>query len=125
MPTMHGIGHHHYTVRMHEWKVWRFIKNVLSRIFHRHEHQALRRLLDKSIVLIGVMSPIMTIPQIYKIFTDGSAKGLSAISWSTYIVVSAFWLMYGIVHKEKPIILVNLGWVIVHAATLTGIVLYG
>jgi uncharacterized protein with PQ loop repeat len=124
MTTM-GIGQQHYMNRMHKWKVWRFVKTVLSQVFRHHEHEKLKRALDKSIIFIGILSPIMTIPQIYKIFANQSAEGLSLISWVTYIIVGAFWLTYGIAHKERPIILVNVGWMIVNSGTLAGIVLYG
>ena len=122
---MHGIGHHHHMDRIHEWKIWRFVRSVLAKIFHRQEHEFLKKALDKSIIFIGILSPIMTIPQIYKIFSNQSADGLSMISWITYIIVGSFWLTYGIVHKEKPIILVNIGWIIVNTGTLIGIILYG
>lgn len=63
-----------------------------------------KRFIDNIIYFVGMVGPIMTIPQVWNIWIEQNASGVSPISWSAYLIVSMFWLTYGITHKEKPII---------------------
>ena len=63
-----------------------------------------KNFLDKLIYLVGVSGPIMTLPQLYKIWIEQNASGVSLVSWSWYLIIAFIWSLYGIVHKEKPII---------------------
>ncbi len=84
-----------------------------------------KRFLDKAIYGVGVIGPIMTIPQIALVFGHKSAEGLSVITWVTYTILSLFWLMYGIVHKEKPIIISNILWILANGLVALGAFIYG
>ncbi len=84
-----------------------------------------KRILDKSIYAVSVIGLVMTIPQITKIWSEKNASGVSLIAWSTYIFTALVWLMYGIAHKEKPIILTNLAWIIVNLIIVIGVIMYG
>jgi len=64
-----------------------------------------KRLMDKLIYFAGVLGPIMTIPQLSKIWVEKNASGVSALSWGAYGVGACFWIIYGFMHKEKPIII--------------------
>ena len=67
----------------------------------------LKRSIDDIVYIIAFLGPIMTIPQVIKIFITQNASGISSISWISFTLFSFFWLVYGIVHKEKPIIIAN------------------
>lgn len=77
------------------------------------------------IYVIGVFGPIMTIPQLITIWVEKNASGVSVISWSAYMVVAIFWLIYGIMHKEKPIIVTYILWLVLEILIVIGILLYG
>ena len=62
------------------------------------------RVIDRFIFVVGALGPIMTIPQLYEIWVHKDARGVSLISWSSYFIFSIFWIIYGIVHKEKVIV---------------------
>jgi len=64
--------------------------------------------------------PVMTIPQIYDVWTSKSPS-VSELTWASYIIIAVIWLYYGIVHKEKPIILSNVLWIVAEAAVLIGL----
>jgi uncharacterized protein with PQ loop repeat len=83
------------------------------------------RLMDKLIFIVGISGPIITIPQIMKIWVEQNASGLHLLTWSVYLVIGFFWITYGLMHKSKPIILTYVGWVIVHALIVIGILMYG
>jgi uncharacterized protein with PQ loop repeat len=73
---------------------------------------------------MGVISPLMTLPQVLEIWETKSATGTSPLTWGTYFFSSIIWLIYGIVHKEKPIIVSNSFYIIVVFFILAGIVIF-
>jgi len=81
--------------------------------------------MDRAIYVIAILGPVMTIPQIIKIWLHKNAAGVSAISWSSYLVIAVFWLIYGFMHKEKPIILANILLIIINIIIVIGTLLYG
>ena len=83
------------------------------------------RFLDKMIYLVGIAGPVMTIPQLMKVWVDQNAVGLSIISWSAYLVIALIWMVYGMVHKEKPIVVAHGSWAVMHFFIVIGILLYG
>lgn len=84
-----------------------------------------KRLMDKLIYAAGIIGPLMLIPQILKIWVDKNASGVSLISWLAFLVGSCFWLGYGIMHKEKPIIFAYSLWICFKVFLIIGIFLYG
>ena len=71
----------------------------------------IKRFVDKSILFVGILGPIMSIPQLYNIWVKQNATGISIISFSTYIFVALFWMYYGILHKEMQN-LFKLNWIV-------------
>ena len=111
----HSRGFHHAHIR--------------KRIYQKHEPyphpDAWKRFMDRAIYAVGIFGPLMTIPQIYKIWVHKTATGVSLISWSAYVVVALFWLIYGIMHKERPIIMTYICWLIFDLMIVAGVLLYG
>ena len=84
-----------------------------------------KALLDKSAYSIGIVGPIMTIPQLLKVWMEQNASGVSLISWVAYLFTATFWLIYAISHKEKPLIFMYAAWIIVKIPLIIGIIIYG
>jgi len=84
-----------------------------------------KRYLDKIIYVVGVLGPIMTIPQVLKIWVDKDASGVSGISWFSFLIFAVIWIVYGVVHKEKPIIFTYSLWVLLDIFIIIGIIMYG
>lgn len=85
---------------------------------------AFKGLLDRLIYVIGILTIVMTVPQIARIWIGKTAIGVSPISWVFYLTASAFWMVYGIAHKSKPIIISYVGSIIVNAFVVIGIFIY-
>ena len=81
--------------------------------------------MDKFIYIVVFVDIIMTLPQLLQIFLEKDASGVSALSWGTYIVTSGFWLMYGLIHKIKPIILSSIFWICIQVFIVIGVFIYG
>ena len=83
-----------------------------------------KNFMDCLIYLVAVLGPLVAIPQIWKIWIEKSAVGVSVFTWGAFIVGSFIWLIYGAIHKEKPIIVTNILWIIMEALVIGGIVVY-
>ena len=99
-----------------------------SAIHHNQKQKRVTKphpVLDRLIYVAAIASPIMTLPQLWKIWIEQNASGISVITWSTYLIVSFVWLYYGVVHKERVIIFNQLIWLIMIPGIIIGTVLYG
>jgi uncharacterized protein with PQ loop repeat len=99
----------------------------MSAQVHMHKRKKNKKgynILDKAIVCLGIANVFATLPQVAKVWGEQSAEGLSSISWGYYTIFSFALLIYGIVHKEKPIILTYIGSTILYAAIFVGSLVY-
>lgn len=62
---------------------------------------------DKFIVPLALITPLMTIPQVWVVWQKGNVDGVSVPSWLGYALGSGFWVIYGLIHKEKPLTIAN------------------
>jgi MtN3 and saliva related transmembrane protein len=88
-----------------------------------HYHPSVR-MLDNIVLIAGILGPLLTLPQIYKIYVFKEVAGLSFISWFMYAVFNIPWVVYGVVHKAKPILYSQIGWMLTNAFVALGILLY-
>lgn len=82
------------------------------------------RFLDKALVIIAIVGPLMGVPQLWNVFVNHNVTGLSFVSWSVWAFFNLFWLAYGFIHKVKPIIITYILWFLVNASVAIGILLY-
>ena len=80
--------------------------------------------LDQFLIVIAILGPIASIPQIYKIFFYKSAAGISVISFGIFAIFNIPWIIYGVVHKEKPIVLAYILWLISNTLVVIGALMY-
>ncbi|OGK38066.1 hypothetical protein A3F03_02505 [Candidatus Roizmanbacteria bacterium RIFCSPHIGHO2_12_FULL_41_11] len=66
-----------------------------------------RHFVDRLVLIMSVVTPLMTVPQVLQVWVDRQVAGLSLATWGTYAFSSLLWLIYGVKHKDKPIVLVN------------------
>jgi len=112
--SQHSKGLHHFHKR--------------KRIHQKHEPyphpNKLKRFIDKFIYVVSIIGMVFTIPQITKIWIGKTAAGVSLISWVSYLFGAVFWLAYGILHKEKPIIFSYSIWILLEISIILGILVY-
>lgn len=84
-----------------------------------------KRLLDKVVYFTGIFSVMMAIPQVLHIWIKQNAGGLSLITWATFMVNAVIWSIYGIFHKEKPIIIMYISYFIIDTLIVIGILKFG
>lgn len=80
---------------------------------------------EKYMSFIGPATNLMFYLQAYKIFTYKSAGDFSISGFVISLIGLSSWLIYGLILKNKPLIIANVFGVIGVCLTLTGILLYG
>lgn len=83
------------------------------------------RMLDRTVFAVGALGPLFTIPQVYKIYATQSANDLSPISWAAWALFDIPWILYGLAHREKPIVSTYILWFVCNGMVFIGAILYG
>ena len=63
---------------------------------------------------------LMSIPQAVSVWT-GDARGVSALTWGTYLLSAVAWFVYGFQKRDKTIYLACIGWILIDAAIVAGV----
>ena len=99
-----------------------------KRIYQKHEPyphpDKWKNRMDKLIYVVGIAGPAVAIPQLMNVWFEKNTTGVSPITWSALSVIALFWLIYGIMHKSKPIIITHTGWIIINTLILIGIFIH-
>ena len=88
---------------------------------HTKSHGIYGKLFDKSMYFLALIAPVMTIPQLIEVWTHHKKAGVSVATWGAYTFVTFLWLIYGILHKEKQLILVNSLLILLDGSIVVGI----
>ncbi|XOU94726.1 MAG: hypothetical protein ACNFW9_01530 [Candidatus Kerfeldbacteria bacterium] len=96
----------------------------LPRLENFPSERKFTKFLDKVIYAAGIAGPILVIPQAIEVWINKEAAGVSIPSWIGFTVLAIIWLIYGIVHKEKPLILMYTGLIIMDALVVIGAIIY-
>lgn len=70
---------------------------------------------------MGALTIAANVPQLIAIWTSPSTAGVSIASWVGFLTGSVFWLSYGLLHREKPIIVINAGLIVVQGLIVLGL----
>ena len=78
--------------------------------------------LEKALRLAAVGTMLMTVPQVWSIWTSNNVSGVSLVSWIAYLLSSIAWLAYGIRKRDATICFANTGWIAMDLAIIVGII---
>ena len=84
----------------------------------------LKRSLEKVMYPIGLMGPLMMIPQIVKIFAEKNASSILLSSWLFFLFVSISWFFYGVLNKNKVLIISHFSWILAYSFVIVGAIVY-
>lgn len=84
-----------------------------------------RNKIEKIALVAGVIQPLITLPQIIKIYSNQSAQDVSLITWLGYLIFGIIFLIYGYIFNLRPILYGQIIWVTMQAITVIGILIYG
>ncbi len=94
---------------------------------HRKDNESFNKttkVLENICMFFAFVMPATTLPQIHMTYSLQDATGISLWMWVLYCLACVPLLLYGIMFKIKPIILLNVNWLIVQGIMIVGIVMY-
>ena len=83
-----------------------------------------KRWLDRAVYAVGVIGPIMSLPQILLIYGGRNAAGVAPESWLMWALLDIPWIIYGFVHREYPIVITYTLWLVCNSLIFVGALLY-
>jgi uncharacterized protein with PQ loop repeat len=81
----------------------------------------LSRGVERALPYLSGITMAMTLPQVWTIWIDGNAAGVSLASWATYLVAASLWFVHGLYKRDKTIYLACVGWILLDAAVVVGV----
>lgn len=78
--------------------------------------------LDKTAIVAALVYPLSGLPQVIEAM-QGNVDGISILSWLGFMAFSAFFIVYGIVHKIKPMIITNALWLVIDGLVVLGVLM--
>jgi uncharacterized protein with PQ loop repeat len=73
---------------------------------------------------VSILTMLSTVPQILDVWTGPGASGVSLVSWVSYLVAACLWLIHGLQKRDKSIYLACVGWIVLDAGVVLGIVIH-
>src|SRR4029434_4480502 len=81
--------------------------------------------LEKALRSLSIITMILTVPQVLAVWVSQNASGVSLISWCAYLVSACLWFVYGVRKNDKTIYLACVGWIVLDAAIVIGVITRG
>lgn len=78
--------------------------------------------LEKVLRSLSVITMLMTVPQVLTVWMARNASGVSLVSWASYFVSACLWFVYGLEKKDKTIYVACIGWILLDAAIVVGVI---
>ena len=95
--------------------------NIGSRHFHVRQNKKITTAMDRVVYLFSAFGVVVIIPQLLQIWIHKNVEGVSLATWMGFTFGTVFWLVYGIIHREKPIIVANLAAFIANSLIIIGL----
>ena len=83
------------------------------------------RVLDRVVLVVGIVGPLTCIPQGLKIYLTQDATGVSVVAWALPGLFNIPWIMYGFLHKERPIVVTYTLWFVMNTLVVIGALQHG
>jgi len=73
---------------------------------------------------MSIFTLLMTVPQVWTIWINQQAAGVSILSWGAYLLSAVLWFWFGLKQGDKNIYLPCIGWMVLNGAVVVGAVVY-
>ena len=90
----------------------------------KHHDGILHTIFTKVVNVVALLSPLITLPQLLDIYINKNASGVSSLTWLLYIFTASMWVSYGIIHKERILIINGTLGVILAGLIFIGTLIY-
>ncbi len=73
-------------------------------------------------MLAAIAYPLSSLPQVIDVFR-GESEGVSILSWSMFAFFSLLFIIYGLIHKVKPMVVTNALWFVAQSLIVIGVLI--
>jgi uncharacterized protein with PQ loop repeat len=80
--------------------------------------------LERILGAVSILTMLSTIPQVLAVWTEPGASGVSLVSWVAYLVGACLWFIHGLQKRDKSIYLACVGWILLDAGVVVGVLLH-
>jgi uncharacterized protein with PQ loop repeat len=80
--------------------------------------------IDVLAYIVSMLSLLFTVDQVRIIWVEHHPSGVSFLSWALYTISALVWFIYGVVHKDKVIVITNFLWFLFSLLVVVGVVVY-
>lgn len=81
-------------------------------------------LIQKILPALSMVTMLMTVPQVWTVWRDHDVAGVSLLSWGTYLIAACVWFVHGLQQRDRAIYIACIGWVLLDAAVVIGVLVY-
>jgi len=115
-------GLYHITRRLRLHGKRKKLKKQYEPYPHHHRGKAV---VDHAVYAIGILSPMLSAQQSYQIHSTKDASGISVLLFGGNALFAIIWITYGIMHKEKPLLVMYSLLFVVNLSIAVGAMMYG
>jgi uncharacterized protein with PQ loop repeat len=83
------------------------------------------KMLRRALGAMSFFTIVMTVPQVWTIWIDHQAAGVSVLSWSAYLLSALLWFWHGLRQRDRNIYIPCIAWIAADAAVVVGTLVYG
>ena len=80
---------------------------------------------DRIIIVAAVVEPMFVLPQALAIFRSRDASGVAIMTWLGLSALTAIWVWYAYVHKEKMVLLYQSLFLTFNILVIIGAAMHG
>jgi uncharacterized protein with PQ loop repeat len=81
--------------------------------------------LAKLIPALSLFTMAMTVPQVWSVWVEEDTSGVSLLSWGAYLLSGLLWFFYGLQKRDRTIWVACIGWIVLDAAVVVGVLWRG
>jgi len=78
---------------------------------------------DRITMIVGMCMPLVTIPQLYDIWSSKRTQGVSLLTWAFFTLQAAIFSWFAIRHKEKPLIITYIPLFLIEVGIVVGLII--
>ena len=99
-------------------------KRIYERLEKYPSPSLLKRLFDYLMYAVAILSPLALLPQIFEIYSSHNVAALSLPTWAMLGSINILWTLYGLLHREYPILIASIAFACLNFAGVVGILMY-
>jgi uncharacterized protein with PQ loop repeat len=81
--------------------------------------------LEKLLPPMSIFTMVMTVPQVWSVWVQHQTAGVSMLSWGAYGLSAVLWLVHGVQKRDATLWVPCIGWILLDAAVVVGVLVRG